>query len=303
MRWYEKFLVVPVILATGWSFGWSSTIIYAHHHIIPGVDRPFDPANYWSLDSISVPDSKPSTYTLRDLASSGGQVYDHQRHLKSIESTMNFINQLKNLLLQVGLMRDESTMFSAGTTSQMQKDLEDISDAIYSGTTKVAYSDDANSPYYHAPSEDGKLGIRPSDTTQYLKQSAYNNSKMSQAVDYMNQSEENQQTILEALNRAVNASNSAVSRNQILQSKNQIRALKTLTKNQSAEMLAEVAKLEALEEEQKADVERSNDAAWDGKFGFHIFDASDPLQKKLIDGYYRFTGEKPYESKPMPDFE
>lgn len=306
MKWYEKFLIVPLVLATGWSFGWSSTIIYAHHHHhhpVPGVDKPFDPANYWTEDTISVPDSAPSRYALKDLAANGYQVYDKNRHLKSIETVKNYVSQLQMVLSQLGVLRDKSTMFSAGTTSQMKQDLADISDAVYTGTTQVAFSDELASPYYHAPSEDGKLGIAPSGADAYLSQSAYRAQQLAGVSDYMSQAEENQQNLLQALTNAVNASESATGTNELMQASNQIRALKTLSKAQSAQMLAEISKAEALEKDQEAENQRSSDAAWEGRFGIHIFDPKDPIDRKMIESYCRFTGDEPYESKPMPDFE
>lgn len=51
-------------------------------HSIPGVDRPYDPVNYYSKDSISYADSRPSPFALRELMQ--GTVYDYTRHLKSI---------------------------------------------------------------------------------------------------------------------------------------------------------------------------------------------------------------------------
>lgn len=96
---YAKKIAISLgVLALGFAFGISATIIYAH--IIPGVDRPFDPANYYSLDTISAADSAPSAFALRDLAAQGGQVYDYSRHIKSIEAAKQFLSQLSILLEQ-----------------------------------------------------------------------------------------------------------------------------------------------------------------------------------------------------------
>ena len=39
---------------------------------IPGIDEPYDPANYYSLTSVSIPDSAPSPFALRELLSGQG---------------------------------------------------------------------------------------------------------------------------------------------------------------------------------------------------------------------------------------
>lgn len=38
---------------------------------IPGITEPYDPPNYYSPTSVSVPDSEPSPFALTDLARQG----------------------------------------------------------------------------------------------------------------------------------------------------------------------------------------------------------------------------------------
>jgi hypothetical protein len=63
---------------------------------IPGVDRPYDPANYYSKDSISYADSTPSFFALREIMQ--GNVYDYTRHIKSILFGDKFEGWLANLM-------------------------------------------------------------------------------------------------------------------------------------------------------------------------------------------------------------
>ena len=51
-------MIVGASLYGGLSYAWDP---------IPGVDIPYDPPNYYSLSSVSWPDSRPSIYTLRDM--------------------------------------------------------------------------------------------------------------------------------------------------------------------------------------------------------------------------------------------
>ena len=43
---------------------------------IPGITEPFDPPNYYSPTSVSIPDSAPSPFALKDLAAQGYKVHD-----------------------------------------------------------------------------------------------------------------------------------------------------------------------------------------------------------------------------------
>lgn len=75
--------------------------------VIPGVDEPFDPGNYYSPTSISWADSAPSPFALRDLARNGNQVIDYVRLEHSKKFTLNFGEILKvaNDMLNANLMR------------------------------------------------------------------------------------------------------------------------------------------------------------------------------------------------------
>lgn len=86
---------VAAILAGGVrsSFAWD----------IPGIDEPYDPPNYYSLTSISWPDSAPSPFALRDLADQGGAVYDYTREMKSILFGDNFKSIIGALMEKLGI--------------------------------------------------------------------------------------------------------------------------------------------------------------------------------------------------------
>ena len=59
--------------------------------VIPGVDEPFDPPNYYSPYSVSIPDSAPSVFTMRDLARQGGEVFDFFKHIRDQLKTVRTI--------------------------------------------------------------------------------------------------------------------------------------------------------------------------------------------------------------------
>lgn len=68
----------------------------AEARTVPGVDEPYDPANYYSKESISYADSKPSVFALRELMQ--GTVYDYKRHMKSIDFGGDFEKWLATLV-------------------------------------------------------------------------------------------------------------------------------------------------------------------------------------------------------------
>ena len=65
------------------SCGIVSSLGISYARVIPGVDRPFDPGSYYDPYRISYADS-PSVFTYRDMAGSGGDVWDVQKELKNI---------------------------------------------------------------------------------------------------------------------------------------------------------------------------------------------------------------------------
>ena len=72
-------------------------------HVVPGVDEPYDPANYYSMISISYADSAPSPFALKDLARQGGNVYDYARHMKAIMATQNMESWLSTAMERFGI--------------------------------------------------------------------------------------------------------------------------------------------------------------------------------------------------------
>lgn len=97
-RYIAIFTCAGVLLSGGMA-------AFARHHIVPGVDRPFDPANYWTHDTISWPDSAPSPYTLKDIANNGGQIIDYQNlpqnTIKDVKAVAEFTQRLKELVTKI----------------------------------------------------------------------------------------------------------------------------------------------------------------------------------------------------------
>ncbi|SDD74023.1 hypothetical protein [Sporomusa acidovorans] len=68
---------------------------------IPGVTRPYDPPAYYSPTAISWRDSKPSIFTMLDLARQGGRVHDYTEEKndtnKGLKTTIEQLRRLDEL--------------------------------------------------------------------------------------------------------------------------------------------------------------------------------------------------------------
>lgn len=95
---------------------------YAYAHIVPGVDRPFNPSAYYSETEISYADS-PSTFAMRDLAANGWQVKDVMRGIKSALSQVQTYTQsiLEAQRLQNKIL--DMTGVSADTSARLREEV------------------------------------------------------------------------------------------------------------------------------------------------------------------------------------
>lgn len=113
------FLILGVTITVG--------VVYAR--VIPGVDEPFNPPAYYSPTAISYEDS-PSTFTLRDLARQGGEVYDPTRHAKLIDKVANLISWFNNVfnLLNKGII--DSTPLNADVANTTKQSINKIDNTV-----------------------------------------------------------------------------------------------------------------------------------------------------------------------------
>ena len=79
----KKIFILTCVLIMGFCIGFG-VVTYARHHLVAGVDYPYDASTYYNPTVIDAADSAPSSYALKDLAANGGTVYDYTRHIKSI---------------------------------------------------------------------------------------------------------------------------------------------------------------------------------------------------------------------------
>lgn len=127
---------IALILVFGVIIGYG--VVYAR--IIPGVDEPFNPPAYYSLTEISYEDS-PSTFTMRDLASQGGEVYDYTRHLKHILAEENKKSWWATVLDMLGIEIKDSSPTNFSILNITKTDLDVLNkNTIKAWKTTETYS-------------------------------------------------------------------------------------------------------------------------------------------------------------------
>ncbi|MBO6202613.1 MAG: hypothetical protein J6O13_03700 [Selenomonas sp.] len=95
-------------------------------HVVPGVDEPYDPANYYSMTSISYADSAPSPFALKDLARQGGNVYDYARHMKAIMATQNMESWLSTAMERFGITVKNINPLNNSILTTVQRNLASL---------------------------------------------------------------------------------------------------------------------------------------------------------------------------------
>ena len=95
-------------------------------HVVPGVDEPYDPANYYSMTSISYADSAPSPFALKDLARQGGNVYDYARHMKAIMATQNMESWLSTAMERFGITVKNRNPLDNSILTTVQRNLASL---------------------------------------------------------------------------------------------------------------------------------------------------------------------------------
>ena len=108
-------LLAAVVLGIGMS------VSYAH--IVPGWDEPYDPPNYYSPTNISIPDSAPSPFALRELMR--GDVYDYTRHIKSILFGDHYADIYQNLFAQLMNEIRDMTGMNKNAIARTERSVED----------------------------------------------------------------------------------------------------------------------------------------------------------------------------------
>lgn len=94
----------------------------------PGWDEPYDPPAYYSETEVSVRDSEPSPFALKDLAEQGGNVYDPARHKQNEETLASDINWYEKLMESLGYEITNTQPVDAEFMDKCAADITDLLD-------------------------------------------------------------------------------------------------------------------------------------------------------------------------------
>lgn len=125
--------------------------ISAFAWVIPGVDEPFDPPDYYNPWTISYPDSAPSVFTMRDLAAQGYLVQDVPLNAKSIitdvKTFLDKLNEITKLENDAKNLTSLSGTDLSGHMSDVTNDLNNIQNVEKSYQGLMANTDDMNNKW------------------------------------------------------------------------------------------------------------------------------------------------------------
>ena len=271
----------------------SLEVIYAWDPI-PGIDRPFDEANYWTLTTISVPDSAPSIYTLRDLEGQGGQVYDYTRHIKSILYGDKFVDILTQVASKLGIKITKFNPLGIDGSGKMHSRLQNLLASSQSHSVQIEDSPAIFNPQYN----DGASG----NSTDYASAARLLSSSYEAVANSNKNLMNDNEALYQSLAEALNYSNTAEGAMQMNQAGNQIEAIENMAMMNLTNMLANKAQLENIRQQKiAADAAAAEQSIRNGSYHFYSPE-TDAQDRTMIENMERAAGAKRYESKGMIDF-
>lgn len=135
----------------------------AWHHI-PGVTEPYDPPNYYNPLTVSVPDSAPSPFALRDLEEQGGTVYDVTRDIKSVLYGEKFLTILTTIIEKLGIATVDHQSVSSDLLAEGTDHTKEMQDRGYEVAQIEEWKRVEQSPLFHGFDEKEEKYNAPRDS-------------------------------------------------------------------------------------------------------------------------------------------
>ena len=263
--------------------------------VIPGIDEPYNPAAYYSLTAISWEDS-PSPFALRDLAESGGNVYDYTRHIKSILFGDNF----KDILAVATSMTQNEVINTTPFTSDIYTETDSALSLLRQGTETIGKQVDISegNPYLRQGDSDEWEAYNENAYDQRQKQ-IWLDQSYRQMVEGSQQELAGMENALTAASAVLAHSNQARGELQLLQAQNELKALLVYEFARQNALDANIAQINATRQANEYD-ETAESAFLEAITRMDVADPYDSKEYALVkesDGY-----EKP-EAPGMPDFQ
>ena len=263
--------------------------------VIPGIDEPYNPAAYYSLTAISWEDS-PSPFALRDLAESGGNVYDYTRHIKSILFGDNF----KDILAVATSMTQNEVINTTPFSSEVSAETDSALSLLRQGTESIGKTVDISesNPYLRQGDNDEWEAYNENGYDRQQKQIWLDKSYL-QIAEGSQQELTGMEEALKAAQTVLAHTNQAQGELQLIQAQNELKALLVYEFARQNALDANIAQLNAARQASEYD-ETAESAFLEAITRMDVADPYDSKEYALVkesDGY-----EKP-EVPGMPDFE
>ena len=263
--------------------------------VIPGIDEPYNPAAYYSLTAISWDDS-PSPFALRDLAESGGNVYDYTRHIKSILFGDNF----KDILAVATSMTQNEVINTTPFSSEVSAETDSALSLLRQGTEPIGKTVDISesNPYLRQGDNDEWEAYNENGYDRQQKQIWLDKSYL-QIAEGSQQELTGMEEALKAAQTVLAHTNQAQGELQLIQAQNELKALLVYEFARQNALDANIAQLNAARQVSEYD-ETAESAFLEAITRMDVADPYDSKEYALVkesDGY-----EKP-EAPGMPDFE
>ncbi len=113
------------------------------------MTEPYDPPNYYNPLTVSIPDSAPSPFALRDLAAQGGTVYDMTRDIKSVLYGEKFLNILTTILQKLGISTINHQSVSSDLLAEGTDHTKEMQERAYEVAQVEEWKRVEQSPLFH----------------------------------------------------------------------------------------------------------------------------------------------------------
>ena len=128
------------------------------------MTEPFDPPNYYNPLTVSIPDSAPSPFALRDLAEQGGTVYDMTRDIKSVLYGEKFLNILTTIVEKLGIAKIDHQSVSSDLLAEGTNHTQEMQDRGYEVAQIEEWKRVEQSPLFHRFDEKEEKYNAPRDS-------------------------------------------------------------------------------------------------------------------------------------------
>ena len=282
---------IATMLGLGFISGYG---LIAYAHTIPGWDEPFNPELYYNLTEISWEDS-PSPFALRDLARTGGMVYDYTRHIKSKIFGDKFEKTAETDESKTSNDEINTTPF----TKEVFSETEVALNVIGLGTEKIAQNViiDETNPYLRQGNDDDWESY---NQNSYNRQDKYKwlDETYKNFADGARQELDEMQNTMDSAKRILNHTNIAEGNLQMYQAQNELKMLLAYESARQNALDSNFAQMQAVYQANEYD-ENVESAYIDSMTMMDVPDPYDEVNYKMLKEEYGY--EKP-KAIGMPDF-